>query len=174
LHSKRLAGPAASTGYLVVDIREGASSGGYALINPVDGEPVGHGGVINVDDFVINGQNLYADGNGGVTSVLTLDGRSIQNTYVVPDATKIVVSPDGQRAYVLTSKNSVIVLDITKDATQAVVGNITVPQGSTDIAISPDGTHLYVTSDIRDGDTVTVISISPAEAPDEPAPSSVL
>jgi len=106
-----------------------------------------------------------------VVRVLTSDG-TVQKTFPVPNATKIVVSPDGQRAYVLTG-NRVTVLDITKDATRENVGTINVPQGASDIAISPDGTHLYVTSDTP-SDTVTVISISPAEAPAEPASPSVL
>lgn len=156
-------------GYVVIDASNTTGSGGYGIIDPADGSPVGRGGAFSIADFVINGQDLYAVDVDGTTvyHVLTLDGRIEQKTFSVTDASKIVVSPDGQRAYVLTGSNRVTVLDITRDATRENVGSITVPARATDIAISPDGTHLYVTSDV--GDKVTVISISPAEAPAEQA-----
>jgi DNA-binding beta-propeller fold protein YncE len=158
------------TGFLIID--NGAVTAGYTVINPEDGTSPGKGVPIDILDFALNGQDMYVLSPGGSTlqRLPITGGDQVTSSVVVTDGEKVVVAPDGERAYVLTNLNRVTVIEISRDGMR-VVGNISIPGGTTDIAISPDGTHLYVTSV---NDTVTFISISPGEAPEEPLPPSVL
>ena len=163
------------TGFLVID--NGDIVHGYMVLNPATGA-VTKGAPVDVLDYVLNGQDLIAlDPSGSsLFRVPIVGSNEVQISIPVPNAKKVVVSPDGERAYVLTGNNAVTVLDITRDATQRQVGRISgLPPSTTDIAISPDGTHLYVTSIGPQGDTVTSISIIPGDVPGrEPSPPSVL
>jgi YVTN family beta-propeller protein len=96
--------------------------------------------------------------------ILVLDpnpeGQFVVGSIAVPGPTEsIVVSPDGERAYVthfefLPRPGGLLVIDL---ASQKVIAEVPLERGGFhDLAISPDGKHAYVTS----GKVVSVVDTS--------------
>lgn len=157
-------------GNIVIDNGDGVT--GYTVIDPDDGQPVDRGATtFDAGDFAVSGGDVWVvdAANDRIVRFATGAGTTEQQDISVRDPSDIVVSPDGQRAYVVSGSGAIVVLDLDRDARDPVIGSITGIGAVNNIAISPDGTHLYVTGRTSlngaQSDTVTIISISPSELP---------
>lgn len=98
------------------------------------------------------------DGNSDVTLINTVTDTAITNVSTGAGPVGSAITPDGQKAYVANSDNTVTVINLTTLTTTTLSDpsfGFNTPQT---IAITPDGSKAYVTN--FSGNSVTVINTS--------------
>ena len=93
---------------------------------------------------------LAATMTEGKVGLWSLDSGTIEQTWSVPGAGALAVTPDGKRLAVATSKGSIEIVDVSTITATPSITSLTPPEDDpspiVDLAFSPDGTWLATTS----------------------------